>query len=594
MLDKTKSPKDLGNIISRISTAEQWRDGNYREDWRRYYRLYRSKVASMEGRSNVFVPYTFMQIEVIKSRLSESLFSARPYLTVLPRGDEDKSRGEKVQTLLDWQMNERMDLQRMCNDKLLQSLCCYGTAVTYTGWLVETRKVKSNQTIAAPLEDQFGQPLLDQFGTPLTMASRQVMEREIAVYDDPVCQSVDIFDFFVDPDAEDIADSRYCGHREYLTQAQLDNLVENAGYRIDFSKLDQMDSQESGHRVRREENGVSGQEEDFAAGDKNRKYKVHHYWEDNRHLVIVNESHCALDEENPFWHGMKPYDKCCYTPLPHEFYGIGIPECIESLQMELNTTRNQRIDYNSLALRRMWKVRKGCGITPQDLIWRQNGILQVENMDDVQEIQVAPLPASAFANENNIKQDMRDSTGCHDIIMGLAQSDETATTTMTKDNNASIRFKNVVTSLIKNIIVPVGKKCMSLNQQFLTDSRVVRLLNEDPGELFSISPYELDGEYDLIYVGSAIEPMANKELIKQHALEAYQLAAGNPLYQMDQQAMLKLIEQVYKSLEMDNIQELLPTLPTAGMNPLQEDPPLPEQAPPDQDALLQQLDGGVG
>ncbi|MEG1603560.1 MAG: hypothetical protein RR340_08090, partial [Cloacibacillus sp.] len=209
MLDKTKSPKDLGNIISRISTAEQWRDGNYREDWRRYYRLYRSKVASMEGRSNVFVPYTFMQIEVIKSRLSESLFSARPYLTVLPRGDEDKSRGEKVQTLLDWQMNERMDLQRMCNDKLLQSLCCYGTAVTYTGWLVETRKVKSNQTIAAPLEDQFGQPLLDQFGTPLTMASRQVMEREIAVYDDPVCQSVDIFDFFVDPDAEDIADSRY-------------------------------------------------------------------------------------------------------------------------------------------------------------------------------------------------------------------------------------------------------------------------------------------------------------------------------------------------------------------------------------------------
>ncbi|MEG1997863.1 MAG: hypothetical protein RR051_05415, partial [Clostridiales bacterium] len=388
---------------------------------------------------------------------------------------------------------------------------------------------------------------------------------DITVYDDPICQSVDIFDFFVDPTGEDIADARYCGHREYQTRTQLENMVENGRYRIDFKRLPQLSDTEGGQKIRREENGKSAGEEEFAADDKNCLFKVHHYWEDDRHVVIINESVCALDEPNPFWHGMKPYDKCCYTPLAHEFYGIGVPECLESLQKELNTMRNQRIDYNSMALRRMWKVRKGCGIMPKDLIWRQNGILPVENMDDVQEIQVSSLPGSSFANETSIKQDMRDITGCHDIIMGLSDKAETATSTITKDNNASIRFKNVMGAVIRNLIVPVGKKCMSLNQQFLTENRLIRLLNDDGAQLLKISPFELDGEYDLLYVGSAVEPLANKELIKKHTLEAYQIAVNNPLYQQDQEALIRMMERVYRALELENVQELLPNFPPSSL-----------------------------
>ncbi|MEG1997914.1 MAG: hypothetical protein RR051_05685, partial [Clostridiales bacterium] len=140
-----------------------------------------------------------------------------------------------------------------------------------------------------------------------------------------------------------------------------------------------------------------------------------------------------------------------------------------------------------------------CGLTHEDLIWRQNGVVQVNEMDDVQEINIQDLPASAFANEDRIKNDMRDATGCHDIIMGLAQADETATTTMTKDNNASILFKTIVSAFERDILVPVAENCISLNQQFLTEERAVRLLNQDAAELFRVSPYEIDGQYDLIY-----------------------------------------------------------------------------------------------
>ena len=107
---------------------------------------------------------------------------------------------------------------------------------------------------------------------------------------------------------------------------------------------------------------------------------------------------------------MKPYDKCCYVNLLDDFYGMGIPEALAGLQDELNTARNQRVDYNSMALRRMWKLRRGCGLTARDLVWRQNGVLQVDNMDDIMEINIQGLPADAFANESAIKQDMQDTT----------------------------------------------------------------------------------------------------------------------------------------------------------------------------------------
>lgn len=560
----TEKQKDYSSILSRIDEAEKWRDSNFMDRWQKYYGMYRSIPAQKaEGQSNIFVPYIFMIVEVVKARLAESLFAARPYLSVLPRNDEDKDKAEKARTLLDWQLNERMEIGTLFREQLLQSLCCFGTAVCYTGWLKKTRKVKKNAVIRVPLSDQFGQPVITADGQMATVEQATVIDKEITVYDDPICQMVDIFDFFVDPNANEIEDARYCGHREYQSKEQLENMVKNGKYKIDWKKVDDSPNIEDGRKQRLDIVGITLSAETEADTGKNTNglYLVHHYWEDNRHIVFINQNYCALDEENPFWHGMKPYTKDCYTPLPNEFYGIGIPESVEYLQLELNTTRNQRIDYNSMALRRMWKLRKGCGLTPKDMIWRQNGILAVDNMDDIQEIQVSNLPASAFANEATIKQDMRDATGCHDIIMGLSEADETATTTMTKDNNASVRFKDVISSISSNLIVKIGEMCISLDQQFLTEDRRVRLMNDTADEVFTISPFEIDGEYDLIYVGSAVEPMANKELIKQHAIEAYNIAASSPLYQGSPNEMIKVIESVYKSLEMENIPELLPKPP---------------------------------
>lgn len=573
-----KKPKDFAVILERITTAEDWRDSVYVEKWKSYLRQYRSKYANAASdHSHVFIPQTFMQVETVKSRTYESLFTNRPYITIMPRGREDKEKADAVQALLDWQICERMHLPAVFADCLLTDALVFGTSVVFTGWLRKERMQKHRATVQRLLLDDMGMPFLDEMGAPISMDIKEIVEEPLMVYDDPVVQRIDLFDFFVDKTATTIQDARFCGHTEWLTKEQIQNLEAVAGWSVNWKNLSPVAYVKGGKEIRAELNGGSIEPVDDCFDKKSAGsiYEVKQYWEDNRHVVIINGEECALDEPNPFWHGMKPYDKCCYVPLVNEFYGIGIPEVLGDLQDELNTIRNQRIDYNNFCLRRMWKIRKGCGLTNKDLKWRQGGVIQVQDMDDVQEISVEKVPASAFTNEEVIKSDMKYATGVHDIVLGLSESDETATTTMTKDNNASIRFKFFIEELVDNILLPVARKCISMDEQYLEEDRLIRLFDNDQGYLdqfTSISPEDLEGEYDFYYVGSSVEPMANKEAYKQKMVEVYQLAMSNPLMQQNLEAQQKLLLELFRAVEVKDPQSLVPELP------MQQ--PMMMQAPP--------------
>lgn len=584
---KSKKDEALKLVLERIERAEGYRDSNYRDKWLDYYKMYRSIPPEVEaGRSNIFVPYTFTNIETIASRITESLFANRPYVIVMPREDSDADKAEKTQTLLDYQLEQIMRLKRIFSEHIIKCLCVYGTAISYTGWQVKERKIKKQASFAEPLLSDTGEPMLTDTGEFLLTEHLTPVEQVQTVYDDPVVQNIDIFDFFIDPKATCVSDARFCGHKEFQTKEQLSELAKTAGYNIDWKSISPADSIDSGTATRHNDIGISGSGSDTERSNA-ALYEVLHYWEDNRHAVIINRCQIVLDSDNPFWHSEKPYDACRYIPLPNEFYGIGIPEINKALQAELNTTRNQRIDYNTMTMRRMWKMRKGSGLTSRDLIWRQGGVLEVNEMDDLQEINVQELPASAFANEANIKQDMRDATGCHDVVMGLSNNDETATTTLTKDNNASIRFKAIIGSVEEDMLVPIARKCIALDKQFLSSERAVRIVGEDKevSDMMYIDPFEINGEYDIYYVGSAVEPMATKQANKQRYLEAFSLAAGLPEYQASPQAKINLLRELFKSLEIRDVEALLPQV--------QDIPAMPEQQEQPQGGNLLQKQGGL-
>ena len=110
-------------------------------------------------RSHVFIPETFMMVETVKSRIYESLFTNRPYVTILPRGNDDAVKSSSAESLLDWQFNERMRIPRLFADDVLPDAIIFGTTVVYTGWLKMDRKMRHRVTEEQVLTDDNGQPI---------------------------------------------------------------------------------------------------------------------------------------------------------------------------------------------------------------------------------------------------------------------------------------------------------------------------------------------------------------------------------------------------------------------------------------------------
>lgn len=586
-----KERQQLRKYLDRIEAAENWRDSAYKDLWQRCYKRYRNYVDKLydpntgreiKDRSNISIPYTFTQVETVLPRLVESLFAARPYVTVKGREPSDEPNAKNMETLLDWQMNERLDIQDIFH-KGLKEMCIYGTAVAYVGWKYKERKVIRRQL--QTLLDENNNPIIEvdpTTGEEVEIADYAAVEVTETVWDDPDVKFIDLGLFFVDPNATDIDDARYCGHVAYLTKSELEEMAE----RDESMKLkwDEIPKDYRKNNVRNERMaavGLPSVQEENVHDDDDRLYEVHYYWEDDKEVIIINRAYLAKDGENPYWHKKKPYVKDVYTEVPHEFYGIGLVEMIEDLQDELNAERNMRIDYRAMNLRRMWKVRRGANIKLSDLRWRQNGIIRVDEMDDLQEIETANIGSDSFNQEGVIKQDIRDTTGAHDVVMGTSGGSATATETMTKDNNASIRFRLIISSVEKRLLVGVTNLMIKNNQQFIDRDLVFRVTGEED-EWVEMSPEDIQGQFDLMAAGSSVEPLANKEAFKQRMIELYGVLSSDPFMQMYPEKRRNLLKKVLEAFDIKNTEELLPS---------EEDLMMEQQMMQEQQMIEQQLQG---
>lgn len=557
-----KGQENLQKYLSRIQAAEAHRDSGYKELWIRCYKRYRNYVDQLvdakgkpiTDRSNISIPYSFTQVETILPRLVETLFAARPYVTVFGREPEDEFNADNMETLLDWQMNERMDIQRIFKTGL-KELCIYGTSVAYSVWRLKERKIIKKQLQPVIKDDE---PVYEDDGvTPVQdWLPMEMNEKE---YDDPDVKFVDIMSFYTDPNGENVDESRYCGHVCYESKEYIQEQVDQGLWNVDWSKIGNDTRSNQARANRMGAVGLPNSDENADSSDNNGIFEVHYYWEDDKYVVLINRSWVAAETENPYWHKRKPYNKEVYCEVPHEFYGMGIIEMIGDLQDELNNERNMRIDFRSFLLRRMFKVRRGANVDRKQLVFKQGGIIEVDEMDDLEEMGVSDVPSSTFTEEQTIKQDMQDTSGAHDVVMGTSTSSETATTTMSKDNNASMRFKLVISSVEKSLLVGVSRLMMQLNQQFMDTDKVMRVTGEKGAKWVRLSPEDIQGEFDLTAAGSSVEPQANKEAFKQRMVELFGIVSNNPIMQQYPDKIMALLGKVFEAFDMKNTDMLLPT-----------------------------------
>lgn len=501
----------LEKILYNFQKAGEYRKP-HEERWRRYYNLYRCRARAMddETRANVFVPEVYTIIETLCPRLvSNYLNTSKPIVEVLGREESDMANARASEKLIAYQF-ERMQIPLKLVTFYKQAIL-YGTSIGKVFWDYRVGKNRDGE--------------------------------DVVLYDDPVFEVLDLLDFYIDPDASTIDDARFCIHRKFLSIDELKNRQESGIY----ENVDKIGDTGSFHE------SMDSYNEDETADDtlEDRNIEILEYWEDDRVVTVAERSVILRDSPNPFDHGKKPFVYLVFVPVPFEFYGIGVVEPIEGLQLELNTKRNQRLDNVNMILNRMWLLQRGAMDDLRQLRSRPGGVIIVNDINGLQPLPSPDVTASSYNEEEKIKLDIQNTSGVSDYIRGAMSSQkQTATEVQIKSEQSSGRFEFNFKLMAEMGIKQIARFVLQLDQQLIDRQRSVRILGINGVEFIRINPDEISGNFDLY---PCVDPMRIHETEKrQQMLTLYSSLISNPI--VDKKMLSK---RLLEAFEIQNAEKMI-------------------------------------
>lgn len=528
----------------------------YEEKWERYYKLYRSYIKKnpKDWRSKVFMPEVFQTIETILPRLVAQL----PKFVVNPQGPEDVEAAKKMDTLLAWAADNSelyVHLIDVFKDALMygtgilktmvKPIYAYGrreipqfsdVVIPYTEPLIDPETMQ-------PLRDPDGNIVLEEKELVKQIPAPPISERyRYTTYEGPMAQCIDLWNFWIAPEAEDVQGADYCIHRTFKRWEDVRKLIGDGTYFLpdDFDEERFFDQSENMPHMKRQ------QSIDLGSPSMNRqrkKIQIEEFWINDgdgnpgRVVTVANENLILRVQENPFDHGEKPFVRFVDYKQAHEFWGVGEIEAIEGLQDLENAIINQRVDNVRLSMDKAWAVNTSQLEDMRDLVRRPGQVIRVKGDgmrpdDVVKAIEFGDVTSSAFAEAEQTQRMIERVTSVSGLQQGLDTPSLTDTATgmaMLSEAGAS-RFAHKVRQAEIMALKRVGYHYGSLLQQFTTEERQIRLTEPDGSTRFeAFDPMSLHGKFDYTIEPSSL--LQSETVRREQALnllrEVAPLIAGN-------------------------------------------------------------------
>lgn len=138
---------------------------------------------------------------------------------------------------------------------------------------------------------------------------------------------------------------------------------------------------------------------------------------------------------------IKPYEEARYMRVPWSWYGVSPAMMVMDIQEWMNTIINLRINKNTVAQLGLFKRRAGSNINDQALAKLiSNGVINVQNMDDLDVIQIPEAGPGSYRDEETAKVWATEVTSAYDVVRGTLPSTATATAAVIQDRNAKSSF----------------------------------------------------------------------------------------------------------------------------------------------------------
>lgn len=580
-VEGTRFPKDQEEHAKLLKTAQEQFDAADRarqphyERWRRDYQLYRSHVERKPGdwTSKVFVPIAFWVVETITPKLV-----APPKFLVHPVEEADEGPADVMEKALDWSIapsGVRLEIV-----KAEKSALKYGTGILKTFYDRETRwrseRVAKMRDVTETVEQEVidpetGQPLLDPDQNPVTETVEVPMGQEpetdeqgqpvytserveYVTYDGPRAEWVDIFNFWVSPEATDIDDARYVIHRAFMEWSEVLRLVEEGVYKLpeNFNENDLWTEKDDPKAARLSDIGLEGQGE--VIDPTRRMVEMVEIWTDRELVTMGNRRAILRVQDNPQNHGEKPFVRIVDHLVEGEFWGIGEIEPLEGLQDMRNVLTNSRLDNVRLVLNQMFAVSLDDVEDLRDLQSKPGGVIRVNKgqrpSDVLMPIQLPDVTSSSFEETDRIDDLVEKVSGVSGYQTGTdpERMNDTATgaAIIQEAGNERFGFKAELAELTG--LTRLARHFGSIMQQFWTTDRVVRVLGEDGQYAWeTFTPDSLTGSLDYqVEAGSSTQ---TESVRKQTAIELYQQLVGDPA--VNQLALKEDLLRAYGKKDLD-------------------------------------------
>jgi len=373
-----------------------------------------------------------------------------------------------------------------------------GTCVIMTGWEYEAEEKEMKVPIFAIMPNGMRQVI----GSKMEVQTVVKINRPTA----KVCRNEDIF---IDPTCMDDPDNA----QFYIYRYQTD--ISTLRMDKKYKNLDKISADDSMDTDYEEED-----ETRFRFTDEPRKkILVHEYWGnyDMDGDGIAEPIVCAWVgdviirlQDNPYPDGKPPFIVVPFSLVPFTIYGESNAELISDNQKVKTAIYRGFIDNMALSNNGQKGIKKGA----LDPINRKR-FFAGENFefngtaDDFRDGSYNQLPQSAFNVIELMNNEIESSTGVKSFSQGLHGNSLGSSVGTARGvlDATSTRRLNIVRNIAENLVKPLMRKWMAYNSEFLSETEIMRITNE---QFVEIKRDDLMGQIDIDISVSTSEDNAAK------------------------------------------------------------------------------------
>lgn len=516
-------------LVSLATSAAQYREPHERT-WQESYRAWMMILDPQKKedlwRSKRFIPLLFQHIESSHPALASAVFGGTKIWSVIGEGPDGRDHADAMGALLESQARGRTRMRKAYLRMLWWSLVC-GTGVVDHQW-----ERLEEERLRAIVEDDFdgaGRPIGED-GNPIDPATgakpRKVkvmkMQKRI-IYDDPLVRCINPFDIWLEPGSEAGIDGSYAFIVSRTTIGKILNAVEGKNTHLDKDAVAEwlealeannssMDFDEdfngSGLDMNmyndlleqvgfRSNNDTRDEEEGFHGG---RQVTLLVYRGKYETFTLAPGGRIIGWSDNQNAHGRTGLLVHNLYEVPDCPYGRGLGSLLLPHQELTNENINRAMDVAEISLMAPVGVdRSRVSVLDDKFRWQPNALIRTRG-DPKSAVTRLDMPTptnEAMLWNEHFKKDADDTTGMTDQARGMTPAGIN-TATEFSGLQANIKTRTFTHVQRMNEMLELSAFLLiELNQQYMTQKRVISIIGENGLYYKEILPTDIVGDFQV-------------------------------------------------------------------------------------------------